>query len=31
MRWVANLTPGDLGEESLLEMRKKTLVLGYSC
>ena len=31
LRWVANPTAGNLEEEILLEMRKKTLVLGYNC
>ena len=30
--WLDNPRPdGDLGERILLELRKKTLVLGYNC
>ena len=31
LHWLANPMAGDLGEEILLEMRKKALVPGYNC
>ena len=31
LRWVADPSARDLGEDILLEMRRTTLVLGYNC
>ena len=32
LEWLDNPRPdGDLGERILLELRRKTLVLGYNC